>query len=83
MGHGTIQPLSTIPPGRAVTLRRIDSGHGLESRLAAMGLLPGASVYVYRNDAGGPIVLGVHGGRVVLGRGMTERVLVEEDAEAT
>lgn len=73
-------PLSLARAGRSVTLKRIQAGEGLASHLAAMGLVPGVKVHVYRNDRTGPVVLGVHGGRVMFGRGMAEKVCVQEDS---
>ncbi|MEM4699534.1 MAG: FeoA family protein [Candidatus Nezhaarchaeales archaeon] len=47
-------------------------------RLAEMGLVPGARVVVDRSAPfHGPIVVLVKGSRLVLGRGVAERVLVE------
>jgi len=73
-------PLSLVPAGRTVRLRRIKAGGGLQSRLAAMGLLPGVQVQVCYNDHDGAIVLGLDGCRLMLGRGMAEKVSVEEGA---
>ena len=70
-------PLSAVPTGRAVVLRRIRQGHGLDSRLAAMGFLPGVTIDVHHNDRNGSVVVGVKGGRVMLGRDMAEKMAVE------
>jgi Fe2+ transport system protein FeoA len=78
MHPGLCMPLSLVSTGCSVVLRHIRAGCGLTSRLAAMGLIPGATVHVYRNDRNGPVVLGLHGGRVMLGRGMANKISVEE-----
>jgi Fe2+ transport system protein FeoA len=70
-------PLSMVASGRSVVFRRAWAGQGLASRLAAMGLVPGVEVHVYRNDRNGPVVLGIAGSRVMLGRGMAEKLSVE------
>lgn len=70
-------PLSVVPTGRAVVLRRIREGHGLASRLAAMGFVPGVTIAMHQNDRNGPVVVGLKGGRVLLGRGMAEKMAVE------
>ena len=44
--------------------------------LAAMGLVPGTCFKVIRNDSRGPCVIGLKGTRLVLGRGMAERIEV-------
>lgn len=72
-------PLSLAATGRAVVLRRIQPGGELNTRLAAMGLLPGVAVNVCRNDRSGPVVLGLNGSRIMLGRGMAARISVQED----
>lgn len=73
-------PLSWIRTGHSAVLTRIQAGNGLAGHLAAMGLVPGVRVHVYRNDRTGPVVLGVHGSRVMFGRGMADKVSVQEDA---
>lgn len=73
-------PLSMVSAGRSVVLRRVNAGRGLVSRLTSMGLIPGVEVHVHRNDRNGPVVLGVAGNRFMLGRGMADKMSVE-DAE--
>jgi ferrous iron transport protein A len=75
-------PLSLVPAGRSVLLRRVQAGRGLISRLAAMGLLPGVRVQVCHNDRNGPIILGLNGSRLMLGRGMADKMSVEDGGEA-
>ncbi|MDZ4200073.1 MAG: FeoA family protein [Kiritimatiellia bacterium] len=74
-------PLSLVPTGRSVLLRRVQAGHGLTSRLTAMGLLPGVRVQVCHNDRNGPVVLGLNGSRLMLGRGMADKMSVEDGEE--
>jgi len=74
-------PLSLVPEGRSVRLRRVQAGEGLAARLTAMGLLPGAQVQVCHNDHDGPRILWINGRRLRLGRGMSEKVSVEDDGE--
>jgi Fe2+ transport system protein FeoA len=42
-----------------------------------MGLLPGAEIEVMSNSHRGPFIIAVKGTRVVLGRGVAQKVLVE------
>jgi Fe2+ transport system protein FeoA len=58
-------------------LRRIREGHGLACRLAAMGFVPGVNIDVHQNDHRGPVVVGLKSGRVVLGRRMAQKMVVE------
>lgn len=71
------RPLSAVRSGTSVVLRRIRAGRDLEGRLTAMGFVAGERVTVCRNAAHGPLVVSVKGSRVMLGRGMAERVVVE------
>ncbi|MGI6098605.1 MAG: FeoA family protein [Kiritimatiellia bacterium] len=74
-------PLSLVPAGHSVRLRRVQAGSGLASRLTAMGLLPGTQIQVCHNDRNGPVILGLNGNRLMLGRGMAEKVSVEDEGE--
>jgi ferrous iron transport protein A len=71
------RPLSSVRAGTSVVLRRIRAGQELETRLLAMGFVPGATVEVCRNEANGPLLVGVKGSRVMLGRGMAEKIAVD------
>jgi Fe2+ transport system protein FeoA len=70
-------PLSQVNEGTRAVLKSIDGGRQLRGRLAALGLLPGAELEVVQNSGRGPFVLAVRGSRIVLGRGMASRILVE------
>ncbi|MHC4646690.1 MAG: FeoA family protein, partial [Planctomycetota bacterium] len=54
MEEKPLRPLSTVKSGETVRLTRIDAGHGLNSRLASMGLLPNVQITVVRNGHPGP-----------------------------
>ena len=71
------RPLSTVLAGSFVVLRRIRAGKELEARLLAMGFVPGERLEVCRNSAHGPLLVGVKGSRVMLGRGMAEKIAVD------
>ena len=71
-----VYPLSEVPAGRTVHLAAVQAGQGLKSRLAAMGLLAHVSLRVLRNDSCGQIIVQVKNTKVVLGRGMSQKILV-------
>jgi len=77
MHPGNLIPLSVVPTGRAVVLRQIGEMHDLVSRLASLGFVLGVTINVQQNDRNGPVVVGLKGGRVVLGRDMAARMAVE------
>jgi len=66
-----------IESGRRVRLISVQAGQALQSRLTAMGLAPGAKIDVIRNLAHGPFVIAVKGSRIMLGRGMALKIIVE------
>ena len=70
-------PLTMISEGKKAVLRSIEGGRQLRSRLASLGLLPGAELEVIQNSGHGPFVVAVKGSRIVIGRVMAERIVVE------
>lgn len=69
--------LSMIPKGSKVRVVDIVAGKGMQYRLMQMGLTPGIEVEVVENYRG-PVVVSVRGVLIALGRGMADKVLVEE-----
>ena len=72
-----VMALSQVEAGRRVRVAAVRAGRGLYARLAAMGMAPGAEVEVIHNSAWGPFIVLVRGSRIMLGRGMTDRIEVE------
>jgi Fe2+ transport system protein FeoA len=70
-------PLSIVQIGRKVRLVSVEAGHGLRSRLTAMGLVPGTEIEVLQNFMHGPFLIEVKGSRIMLGRGMAQKIEVE------
>jgi ferrous iron transport protein A len=68
--------LNMIKPGQVVRLVSITAGHMLQTRRASMGLLPGTMLEVVKNSEHGPVVILVKGSRLMLGRGMSNKILV-------
>ena len=76
--HGpNVVALASLPDGATGRLVTIEGGVGLRSRLTAMGLREGVDVRVVRNGGHGPFVVAAGGTRIVLGRGMAHRVMVD------
>jgi len=71
-------PLSMVSSGREVKLIEIRGGMGIRRRLADMGLTPGVKFRVVQNNIVGPSILAVMDSRVVIGRGMALKIMVEE-----
>ena len=72
------RPLSDIKAGEKVKLVYVDAGHGLRGRLTALGLVPGTILTVINNDRPGPFIVSVKNTKVMLGRGMANKILVSE-----
>ena len=70
-------PLATLPPNTRVKVRAVHGGRGLCQRLAAMGFLPGVEVTVIKSDPGGAVIVDLSGGRLMLGRGIAHKIMVE------
>ena len=70
-------PLSLVRAGSRVRLVSVQAGRGLAKRLADMGFVPGDEIQVVSNGVPGPLVVLVKGSRLVLGRGMAEKILVK------
>jgi ferrous iron transport protein A len=41
-----------------------------------MGILPGENIEIVRNDNVGPLIISVKGNRLILGRGMAQKIYV-------
>lgn len=77
MEQKQLKLLSSIRSGQIVKLAKIiDTGKGLSSRLTAMGFLVNAEIKVVRNGHPGPFVICVKGSKIMLGRGMANKIMV-------
>jgi len=65
-------------PGKKYRIIKIDSGCRLNSRLCAMGFIPGEVFYVSGASRGGPLCVLVKGTKFAIGRGMAERIQIRE-----
>ena len=68
--------LDEIPVGRRVRITGHRGGRMLRARLLAMGLNLGREVEILQNNRG-LIIVGINGGRVALGRGISQKILAE------
>ena len=73
-----VQALDQVRAGSTVRIIRVNSGHGLKNRLAAMGLLKDTPITVIRNDGAGQIIIQVKSSKVILGRGMSHKIFVTQ-----
>lgn len=73
-----LMPLAMVSPGEVVQVVDVRAGWGLQRRLADMGLTPGVTIRVMNSQSPGPIIVDLRGSRLVLGYGMTQRILVRK-----
>ena len=70
------QSLAEIPAGRRVRITGHRGGRMLRARLLAMGLNLGREVEILQNNSG-LIIVGINGGRVALGKGISQKILAK------
>lgn len=70
------QPLAAAHAGQRVRITGYRGGRMLRARLLALGLNLGREVEILQNNRG-LIIVGVNGGRVALGRGISQKILTE------
>ena len=68
--------LAELRTGASGKVAHLAGGHGVQSRLIGMGIRPGVTLEVRRNDGRGPVVVAVGRARVALGRGMASQIRV-------
>jgi ferrous iron transport protein A len=70
-------PLSMAERGRELVLQEIRGGIGIRRRLTDMGLHPGSHLKVISNSGRGPFVISVGDTKLMIGRGMAHKIMVE------
>lgn len=75
------QSLAQAPAGQRVRITGYQGGRMLRARLLALGLDLGREVEILQNNRG-LIIVGVNGGRVALGRGISRKILTEPAGES-
>ncbi|MFW6303383.1 MAG: FeoA family protein [Candidatus Sumerlaeota bacterium] len=73
----TMLPLSQAKTGDRLMVVKLQGGRRLASRLADMGIFPGAVLNVVQSLHAGPAIISIRGERMALGRGMADKVLVK------
>ncbi|MBL7152660.1 MAG: ferrous iron transport protein A [Phycisphaerae bacterium] len=76
MDDKQLRPLSMVRVGETVRVVKVSAGRGLNSRLAAMGLVPNTELTIVSNSHPGPFVVTVKESKVMLGRGMAHKIMV-------
>jgi ferrous iron transport protein A len=69
--------LADLLSGERAIIKEFTAGRSVTTRLASLGITPGAEVNMTQNYGRGPLIVMVRGARVALGRGEAALVLVE------
>jgi Fur family ferric uptake transcriptional regulator len=72
-------PLALAKPGERLVIKEISGGSGAKMRLLTMGLRTNDKIEVITNNSRGQIAIAADLKRYVLGRGLAEKILVEQD----
>ncbi|MBM4275308.1 MAG: ferrous iron transport protein A [Deltaproteobacteria bacterium] len=70
------EPLAAASAGQRVRITGHKGGRMLRARLLALGLNLGREIEVLQNNRG-LIIVGINGGRVALGRGISQKIFTE------
>ena len=70
-------PLQAAKPGERVVIRELVGGSNIRLRLLSMGLRVGDTLEVITNNGQGQLVVAVDFHRYVLGRGMSQKIIVQ------
>ncbi len=68
--------LTNINVGCYAEILGISGGEGLRDKVLSLGLLPGKTIQVISNRKRGPVIIKINGTRLILGRGMSEKIQV-------
>ena len=74
-----LMPLTVAKSGERLVIREIRGGAGSKMRLLTMGLRKGDRIEVITNNGYGQLAIAADLKRYVLGRGLAEKIMVEQD----
>jgi Fur family ferric uptake transcriptional regulator len=74
-----LMPLNQAKPGERLIIREIRGGAGAKMRLLTMGLRKDDKIEVITNNGQGQLAIAADLKRYVLGRGLAEKIMVEQD----
>jgi len=74
-----LMPLTVAKPGERLVIKEISGGTGAKMRLMSMGLRIDDRIEVITNNNQGQLAIAADLKRFVLGRGLAEKIMVEQD----
>jgi len=72
-------PLAFLMPGERGEIVEIRGGRGITKRLHEMGFVPSAFIEVLTSRARGPLLVGINGTRIAIGRGIGMKIIVRRN----
>ncbi len=73
--------LSALETGKTGLVYDLAAGHGLVTRLSALGFTPDAQVTMVQNFGHGPVIVSIRDTRIALGRGEAGKVRVRRSSD--
>ena len=72
-------PLTNLPMHRKARIIDLAGGHGLQRKLRVMGVREGQTIQIVsKQPFRGPLTIAVNGCQMTLGRGMAQKIIIEE-----
>jgi len=72
-----VMRLSRLKEGQTGKVYSIQGGFGIRNRMFELGLIKGQKIRVIRNSGWGPVMVEVKGTRIGIGRGASDKILIE------
>lgn len=72
-------PLSMVAEGSQVILLKVNQEKKLKKRLQDLGLYDGVKFDVVSNNMRGPFIINIMGSKLVLDRGIAQKIIVREE----
>lgn len=69
-------PLALINRGEKAKVEEINGGDNFSKKMMEMGFCKGMEIQIISNE-NGPLIIGLDGTRIALGRGMAQKIMVQ------
>ncbi len=69
--------LDKAKQGESLIIRQIDAGRNLQMRVTSMGIRSGDIIEIVSTQAGGQVVIASGTNRLIIGKGMAQKIIVE------
>ncbi|MEJ5301532.1 MAG: FeoA family protein [Thermodesulforhabdaceae bacterium] len=76
--QNNLKPLAMAESGKRLKVCRVIGGRGVCARLAHMGIYPGVEMELLCGGCDSPCIVKVHNVTISLGRGVSQKIMVEE-----